>query len=225
MDLNYPEQWLTQASKGEGVAADLRLKIVAGLIGSGENLTENQIAERYNVSRSPVRDAFKLLQQDKLVQLERMGATVLSFNDKEKKEFYDLRIMLESFAFTRLQQDDRKAVVSEMQKQLAMMKVAVQFDDAETFTEHDILFHEALITASNHTYLMIFWNYLKPIMEVLVLISMRKRMEHQPQDFERIHNNHQAYITAVAENDASQLKQAFHRNFDDVGQDVERFWL
>lgn len=110
MDLNYPEQWLAQASKGEGVAADLRLKIVAGLIGSGENLTENQIAERYNVSRSPVRDAFKLLQQDKLVRLERMGATVLSFNDKEKREFYDLRIMLESFAFTRLQQDDRKAV-------------------------------------------------------------------------------------------------------------------
>lgn len=225
MDLNYPEQWLAQASKGEGVAADLRLKIVAGLIGSGENLTENQIAERYNVSRSPVRDAFKLLQQDKLVRLERMGATVLSFNDKEKREFYDLRIMLESFAFTRLQQDDRKAVVSEMQKQLAMMKVAVQFDDAETFTENDIRFHEALITASDHTYLMIFWNYLKPIMEALVLISMRKRMEQQPQDFERIHNNHQAYITAVAENDASQLKQAFHRNFDDVGQDVERFWL
>ncbi|BCU53115.1 GntR family transcriptional regulator, gluconate operon transcriptional repressor [Staphylococcus auricularis] len=225
MDLNYPEQWLAQASKGEGVAADLRLKIVAGLIGSGENLTENQIAERYNVSRSPVRDAFKLLQQDKLVRLERMGATVLSFNDKEKKEFYDLRIMLESFAFTRLQQVDRKAVVSEMQKQLAMMKVAVQFDDAETFTEHDIRFHEALIIASDHTYLMIFWNYLKPIMEALVLISMRKRMEQQPQDFERIHNNHQAYITAVAENDASQLKQAFHRNFDDVGQDVERFWL
>ena len=163
MDLNYPEQWLAQASKGEGVAADLRLKIVAGLIGSGENLTENQIAERYNVSRSPVRDAFKLLQQDKLVRLERMGATVLSFNDKEKKEFYDLRIMLESFAFTRLQQVDRKAVVSEMQKQLAMMKVAVQFDDAETFTEHDIRFHEALIIASDHTYLMIFWNYLKPI--------------------------------------------------------------
>ena len=225
MDLNYPEQWLAQASKGEGVAADLRLKIVAGLIGSGENLTENQIAERYNVSRSPVRDAFKLLQQDKLVRLERMGATVLSFNDKEKKEFYDLRIMLESFAFTRLQQVDRKAVVSEMQKQLAMMKVAVQFDDAETFTEHDIRFHEALIIASDHTYLMIFWNYLKPIMEALVLISMRKRMEQQPQDFERIHNNRQAYITAVAENDASQLKQAFHRNFDDVGQDVERFWL
>ncbi|MCG7341550.1 GntR family transcriptional regulator [Staphylococcus auricularis] len=225
MDLNYPEQWLAQASKGEGVAADLRLKIVAGLIGSGENLTENQIAERYNVSRSPVRDAFKLLQQDKLVRLERMGATVLSFNDKEKKEFYDLRIMLESFAFTRLQQVDRKAVVSEMQKQLAMMKVAVQFDDAETFTEHDIRFHEALIIASDHTYLMIFWNYLKPIMEALVLISMRKRMEQQPQDFDRIHNNHQAYITAVAENDASQLKQAFHRNFDDVGQDVERFWL
>ena len=33
----------------------------------------------------PVRDAFKLLQTDQLIQLERMGAKVLQFGDQEKK--------------------------------------------------------------------------------------------------------------------------------------------
>ena len=48
-------------------------------------LTENQVAKQFDVSRSPVRDAFKLLQTDQLIQLERMGAKVLQFGDQEKK--------------------------------------------------------------------------------------------------------------------------------------------
>ncbi len=40
-----------------------------------------------------------------------------------------------------------------MKKQLEMMKVAVKFEDAESFTEDDFEFHETLIKASNHQYL------------------------------------------------------------------------
>ena len=40
-----------------------------------------------------------------------------------------------------------------MRKHLEMMKVAVKFEDAEAFTQHDIQFHEAMINASNHQYL------------------------------------------------------------------------
>ena len=87
-------------SKGEGVAAEIRLLIVSGEIEVDTLLTENQVAKQFDVSRSPVRDAFKLLQTDRLIQLERMGAKVLQFGDREK-ELYDLRLMLESFAFSR----------------------------------------------------------------------------------------------------------------------------
>ena len=40
-----------------------------------------------------------------------------------------------------------------MKKQLEMMKVAVKFEDAESFTKHDFEFHETLIKAANHQYL------------------------------------------------------------------------
>ena len=39
-----------------------------------------------------------------------------------------------------------------------MMKVAVQFEDAEAFTQHDFEFHEVMIQATNHQYLKVFWN-------------------------------------------------------------------
>ena len=72
MKYDYPEQWLEGVSKGEMIAAEIRLRIVDGKIAPDTLLTENQIAKEYNVSRSPVRDAFKLLKQDQLIHLERM---------------------------------------------------------------------------------------------------------------------------------------------------------
>ena len=90
-------------TSGQVIAAELRLGIVSE-IESHIQLSENQVAQQFNVSRSPVRDAFKLLQTDQLIQLERMGAQVLPFKHQEKKEMYDLRLMLESFAFSKLEQ-------------------------------------------------------------------------------------------------------------------------
>lgn len=225
MKEGYPEQWLGGMSKGEGVAAEIRLQIVSGEIEVDTLLTENQVAKQFDVSRSPVRDAFKLLQTDQLIQLERMGAKVLQFGDQEKKELYDLRLMLESFAFSKIKHIDRAPITKEMRKHLEMMKVAVKFEDAEAFTQHDIQFHDAMINASNHQYLQTFWNHLKPVIETLVLLSMRHRMEQDKADFERIHSNHEVFIEAVEQYDSTKLREAFHLNFDDVGEDIESFWL
>lgn len=225
MKEGYPEQWLGGMSKGEGVAAEIRLQIVSGEIEVDTLLTENQVAKQFDVSRSPVRDAFKLLQTDQLIQLERIGAKVLQFGDQEKKELYDLRLMLESFAFSKIKHIDRAPITKEMRKHLEMMKVAVKFEDAEAFTQHDIQFHEAMINASNHQYLQTFWNHLKPVIETLVLLSMRHRMEQDKADFERIHSNHEVFIEAVEQYDSTKLREAFHLNFDDVGEDIESFWL
>ncbi|WP_251517449.1 MULTISPECIES: GntR family transcriptional regulator [Staphylococcus] len=225
MEFEYPERWLENGSKGELIAAEIRLMIVDGKITPETLLTENQIAKEFNVSRSPVRDAFKLLKQDQLIHLERMGAEVLRFDEKEKRELYDLRIMLESFAFNRIGEQDRSYIVKELKKQLEMMKVSVQFEDAESFTQHDMKFHEVTILTSGHQYLKSFWNNLKPVMEALILLSMRKRMQHDPKDFDRIHHNHSVFIEAVEQQDPEKLRQAFHLNFDDVGDDIDSFWL
>ena len=50
-------------------------------------------------------------------------------------------------------------------------------------------------------------------MMALVLTSMRQRMQQNPQDFERIHHNHQVFIDAVEQYDSQILKEAFHFKF------------
>ena len=64
MTYGYPKKWMEGLTTGESIAAEIRLGIVSGEILADTLLTENQIAKQFNVSRSPVRDAFKLLQTD-----------------------------------------------------------------------------------------------------------------------------------------------------------------
>ncbi|WP_231845570.1 GntR family transcriptional regulator [Macrococcoides caseolyticum] len=54
-----PKQWMDQLSTGEQIALDLRYKIISNQIKDGEKLSENTLAQMYEVSRSPVRDALR----------------------------------------------------------------------------------------------------------------------------------------------------------------------
>ena len=72
---------------GESIAAELRFQIVNSTLEPDTLLTENQVAKQFDVSRSPVRDAFKLLQTNQLIHLERMGARVLEFVNKKRKNY------------------------------------------------------------------------------------------------------------------------------------------
>ncbi len=86
MMYGYPEKWLEGMTTGEGIAAELRLGIVNGHIAEGTLLTENQMAKQFNVSRSPIRDAFKLLQQNQLIQFRRKnGCTCVAVGNKKKR--------------------------------------------------------------------------------------------------------------------------------------------
>ena len=84
----------------------------------GDRVTETQLAERYRVSRTPVRDALYRLRREGYVDVAfRSGWTISPFDFARFDEFYDLRIILESAAVERLcergvraELDDLKAV-------------------------------------------------------------------------------------------------------------------
>lgn len=52
--LQFPEQWMKNASLGEQIANELRLLILTNEIKPGDIISENQIARKYGTSRSPV---------------------------------------------------------------------------------------------------------------------------------------------------------------------------
>ncbi|KQL21647.1 GntR family transcriptional regulator [Cytobacillus solani] len=221
----YPGKWLSKASAGDRVACELRMQIISGLIESGTILSENKLAADFAVSRSPIREALKILASENMIRLERMGAVVIGLTEKEIEEIYDVRLLIETFVFERLVKMDIHELVNELSKIHEMMKVAIKFQDADEFSYQDVLFHETIIRAINHSYMLMIWNNLKPVMESLILLSMRARFKEKYEDFPRILENHELYIEAIKTRDRTLMIKSLHQNFDDVQGKIEDLWM
>ncbi|MCI4127719.1 GntR family transcriptional regulator [Bacillus haynesii] len=223
--LLYPEKWLSRASTGVRVACELRMRIISGLIESGTILSENKLAAEFSVSRSPIREALKILASEKIIRLERMGAVVIGLTEKEIGEIYDVRLVMETFVFERLGRANVDELVTDLSKILEMMKVSIKYKDADEFSFQDVLFHETIVRSINHSYILMIWNNLKPVMESFILLSMRARLKEKYEDFERILDNHELYIQAIKTKDRDLMLKSLHQNFDDVQGKVEDLWL
>ncbi|WP_313150536.1 GntR family transcriptional regulator [Lysinibacillus capsici] len=223
-DYLYPQKWLSKASTGDRVAYELRMRIISGLIESGTILSENKLAADFEVSRSPIREALRILASENIIRLEKMGAVVIGLSEKEIEEIYDVRLLIETFVFERLIKMDTTNLALELSKTLEMMKVAIKYNDADEFSYQDVMFHETIIRSIGHSYITMIWNNLKPVMEGLILLSMRMRFKEKYEDFTRIVKNHGLYIDAIRAKDRELMIKSLHKNFDDVQGKVEDLW-
>ncbi len=86
----------------QAIAAALRAELMAGSLRPGDELPQAALAERFGVSRIPVRDALRILAGEGLVEIEaNRGARAISLTPDEVRELYDLRILLECDALRR----------------------------------------------------------------------------------------------------------------------------
>jgi GntR family transcriptional regulator of gluconate operon len=177
------------------------------------------------VSRSPIREALRTLASENMIRLERMGAVVIGLNEQDIKELYDVRLLIETFVYERILKIDTTELVQELSKIREMMEVAIKYRDADEFSYQDVLFHETVIRSINHSYILLIWNNAKPVMESLILLSMRMRLEEKVDDFSRILQNHDLYIEAIQTKNRDIMIQAMHQNFDDVQGTVEDLWM
>jgi GntR family transcriptional regulator of gluconate operon len=221
----FPLKWIGNASTGVRLASELRIRIISGLIPAGTVLSENKLAQEFEVSRSPIREALKTLASENMIRLERMGAVVIGLNEQDIKELYDVRLLIETFVYERILKIDTTELVRELSKIREMMEVAIKYKDADEFSYQDVLFHETVIRSINHSYIYLIWNNAKPVMESLILLSMRMRLEEKIDDFSRILKNHDLYIEAIQKKDRDIMIQAMHQNFDDVQGTVDDLWM
>lgn len=220
----YPQKWISKASTGDRVAYELRMRIISGMIASGTILSENKLAADFAVSRSPIRDALKKLASENIIRLEKMGAVVVGLSKKEIEEIYDVRLLIETFVFERLLRIDTNELAMELRKILEMMQVAIRYQDPDEFSFQDVLFHETIIRSIGHSYILMIWNNLKPVMEGFILLSIRARFHEKSEDLTRILSNHELYIDAIKTKDRSLMIKSLHQNFDDVQGKVDDLW-
>lgn len=86
-------------SKTEYVLARLREDIRSGAVNAGQPLRQAELAERYGVSPTPVREALRLLEAEGAITYSpHKGATVVEFSPERIEDLYRLRATVESLA-------------------------------------------------------------------------------------------------------------------------------
>jgi DNA-binding GntR family transcriptional regulator len=133
----------------EEVIDELRRMILDGDVVAGAHLTEAAIAERLGVSRLPVREAFRVLESEGLLEsLPRRGMRVVTRDDTELVALHEIRVALELIAVRHAAQCGDTEVVSEMAEALDRGEQATKSADMVVLEELNDRFHELLARAS-----------------------------------------------------------------------------
>ncbi|HZA20135.1 MAG TPA: GntR family transcriptional regulator [Actinomycetota bacterium] len=115
---------LTRRTASEAVSERLRAEIQRGDLKPGTRLRQGEVAARFGVSTTPVREAFALLQAQGLVRIDpHRGAIVFLPTAEDAQELYEIRIALETLAIGRAvknldreELDELRAILDEMRE-------------------------------------------------------------------------------------------------------------
>jgi phosphonate utilization transcriptional regulator len=137
------------------VHAELEALILSGELAPGDKLTELTLAARLGVSRGPVREAFRLLEEAGLVRTEKnRGVFVRQVALAEALEIYDLRAAIESWVGRRLAEAAGTAEVKELRGLVEAMERAVRDDDGSTYHRLNLRFHDRLVELTGNAKLL-----------------------------------------------------------------------
>ena len=140
-----------QSSLAEQISDILTDTIIEGNLNGGEQLIEAKLQDQFGISKSPIREAFRVLEKNGFVEIiPRRGTFVRKISKKYVKENFPIRAYLEGLAAglstPRLScQDIRK-----MKTVLSLMEKATQTQDHQKYLKQHMKFHDIFIEASGN---------------------------------------------------------------------------
>ena len=193
------------------IADQLRMEIITGRIEEGTALREVSLAERFEVSRAPIREALKQLAHEGMVESKpNCGMRVAPSSSKSMQELViPLRQTVESFALRSIFDDLNDEDFAEWEALLTEMKAACENQDFLQLTELDIKFHQSIVARSPEQGLMTIW---------LTLVSRLRRhfLEgfQKPNDPMKVYFEHLAIVSMFRSGKLEPSIQALISNID-----------
>lgn len=192
---------LSSRDLGQEAYARIRAAIRSGALVPGERLTETDLAGRFGVSRTPVRQAIARLEAEGLLTHEaRRGLTVTRPDHQQVVELYVMREVLEGAAA-------RLAAQHASETEIAAMAEIVEhepeaFGDAHALAEVNQRLHGLLYLAAHNRYLLRSLEQLAATMSLLPTLLTRGGRAEQA------HAEHRAIIAGIIARDGDAAEAA-----------------
>ncbi|WP_446666138.1 GntR family transcriptional regulator [Flexivirga sp. B27] len=147
--------------------------ILSGDLAPSSFLTEGQLAEEVQVSRTPIREALLRLQTEGMVELfPKKGALVVPATPREARETFEARSLIEEWAAEKVW-PHRSEIVATLHAKVDQMVAAKRADDIGRFSAADREFHEVIVEAAGNSVIARQYRHLRDRQIVIVAGSMR----------------------------------------------------
>jgi DNA-binding GntR family transcriptional regulator len=182
----------------ERVLATLRQEIISGGLRPGDRLVERELAERFGVSRVPVREAIRALVAEGFVHFETPRRIVVRrLTPNDVKELFELREALEVYAAglaaTRATPQD----LAEVEELLDRAAAATEAGDAETITDVNSRLHDRIVAMADNSLLI----------EALEPVAGRLRwMTRRNEEWPQLLVEHRELYEAIASGDPDRAR-------------------
>ena len=141
----------TSKATAERIAAILRDRIVKGELAPRDRLVERRLSAELDVSRTPVREALKLLEADGLVEITlHRGALVSMFGPEEAVHLFDVISSLESLAAQRLAETITADGLQRLEDLHGTMLEQFRSDRISDYFDTNTLIHDFIVTGSGN---------------------------------------------------------------------------
>lgn len=190
-------------SLADQVFERLESEILGGRYQPGELLTELRLTEDLGVSRTPVREALRRLEQERLIELSTRGIVVLGVTERDIEDIFTVRVRVEGLAAARAAEARGGDYLPEMREAIELQEYYVGRHDADHIKYMDNRFHELVYDASGSTVLR---DVLLPLHKKTQ--KYRKASVQNESRAERSLAEHRAVFEAIAAGDAAAAEVA-----------------
>jgi len=174
----------------------IKEKILSGELTRGERIYENKISQELGVSRSPVREALRMLEQDEFLVLASSGLIVNPMEMRDMEEVYQCRIAIEPFAARYAVNILTQENIDELQNCVDNSKQYHKNKKFNKVIEINTCFHETIIQNCGNRRLQ---NILERISSLALLSRVSEFQCYQRKD--DYLEEHQAVIDAIKQKD------------------------
>ena len=157
------------------IADHIQRSIFEGNIFPGDRLIENEIAKQLDVSRTPTREAFRILASQGLVEItSNKGVRVTLITKSDLADLFEMRILLEKHCLRKFVDNVTGTEIRDLEKELQKMSRAVSDNDSSAYLKHSVNFHAYFINKCQNKRLISFFKILKNNIHCAQIFYMRK---------------------------------------------------
>ena len=139
------------------LTADLRQKIIRGVLTSGQRIKEIDVAREFNTSRPPIRESFKILESEGLITIRpRRGAFVSEITQKDIWEIYTVYAALTDLAIELAIEKASTEDIRKLEYFVVKMEEGLhqEPEDVEKYHKYHRMFHENILQIAENNRLM-----------------------------------------------------------------------